>query len=63
MFITNVIICYVVRYPIDYLIQHFNDVSLYCLFMDDGSYDISSNSYIINTQCFSEEELKHIFNR
>lgn len=44
--------------PIDYLIQHFNDVSLYCLFMDDGSYDISSNSYIINTQCFSEEELK-----
>ena len=26
--------------------------------MDDGSYDISSNSYIINTQCFSRENLE-----
>lgn len=28
------------------------------MYMDDGSYDINSNSYLINTQCFSIEELQ-----
>lgn len=44
--------------PINYIKDIFSEVSLYCLFMDDGSYDISSNSYIINTQCFSKENLE-----
>lgn len=44
--------------PIEYIKDIFSELSLYCLFMDDGSYDVSSNSYIINTQCFSRENLK-----
>lgn len=44
--------------PVEYLCNIFSEISLYCLFMDDGSYDIHSNSYIINTQCFSKENLE-----
>lgn len=44
--------------PIEYIKSIFSELSLYCLFMDDGSYDIRSNSYIINTQCFSRENLE-----
>lgn len=43
--------------PIEFIKDKFNELSLYCLFMDDGSYDISSNSFIINTQCFSKDNL------
>lgn len=43
--------------PIDYLENTFTEISLYCLFMDDGSYDIHTNSFIINTQCFSKDNL------
>lgn len=48
--------------PIDFLKENFTELSLYCLFMDDGSYDIHTNSYIINTQCFSKENLKEFCN-
>jgi hypothetical protein len=44
--------------PINFIKNIFSKVSLYCLFMDDGSYDISTNSFIINTQCFSKEDLE-----
>ena len=44
--------------PIEYIKNIFSELSLYCLFMDDGSYDTSSDSYIINTQCFSRENLE-----
>lgn len=44
--------------PIDYIKDKFTEISLYCLFMDDGSYDINSNSFIINTQCFNKDNLK-----
>ena len=44
--------------PINYIKNNFTKVSLYCMYMDDGSYDINSNSYLINTQCFSIEELQ-----
>lgn len=30
--------------------------------MDDGSFDISSNSYILNTQCFETSNLKDFCN-
>lgn len=43
--------------PIEFIKNKFNELSLYCLFMDDGSYDTSSNSFIINTQCFSKDNL------
>lgn len=43
--------------PIDYIKKHFTDRSLFCMYMDDGSFDISSNSFIINTQCFKRENL------
>ena len=44
--------------PVKYLENTFTELSLYCLFMDDGSYDIHTNSFIINTQCFSKEDLE-----
>ena len=44
--------------PIDFLEKHFTELSLYCLYMDDGSYDITGNSFIINTQCFTREDLE-----
>lgn len=44
--------------PISFIKNIFSKVSLYCLFMDDGSYDIHTNSFIINTQCFSRENLE-----
>ena len=44
--------------PIEYLKQNFSELSIYYLVMDDGSYDITTNSYILNTQCFSKENLK-----
>lgn len=44
--------------PVSYIKNIFSEVSLYCMFMDDGSYDISCGSYIINTQCFSRENLE-----
>lgn len=48
--------------PVDFLKENFTELSLFCLYMDDGSYDKSSNSYIINTQCFSEEDLEKFTN-
>jgi hypothetical protein len=48
--------------PISYIQDKFTELSFYCLFMDDGSYDITDGSYILNTQCFSEEELKAFTN-
>lgn len=44
--------------PINFLEKHFTELSLYCLYMDDGSYDITTNSFIINTQCFTREDLE-----
>ena len=44
--------------PIQFIKKYFTELSLYCLFMDDGSYDVSTNSYIINTQCFSRQDLE-----
>ena len=44
--------------PINFIRDIFSKVSLYCLFMDDGSYDINTHSFIINTQCFSKENLE-----
>lgn len=44
--------------PIEYIKQHFNELSLYCLYMDDGSYDKSGNSFILNTQGFTKENLE-----
>lgn len=43
--------------PIEYIKDKFSEISLYCMFMDDGSYDYTSNSFILNTQCFSRENL------
>lgn len=43
--------------PVEYLKENFSELSVYYLMMDDGSYDITTNSYIINTQCFSKEDL------
>lgn len=43
--------------PIDIIKKYFTEESLYYMYMDDGSYDKTSNSYIINTQCFSKENL------
>lgn len=48
--------------PMRFVKQYFTETSLYYLFMDDGSYDISNNSYIINTQCFSYENLQEFVN-
>lgn len=48
--------------PIDFLRKNFTELSLYCMYMDDGSYDKSSNSFIINTQCFSKENLYEFVN-
>ena len=48
--------------PIEYLNKYFNELSLYCLYMDDGSYDITRNSFIINTQCFTREDLERFIN-
>lgn len=44
--------------PISYIQDKFTELSLYCMFMDDGSYDTYTNSFIINMQCFSKENLK-----
>lgn len=44
--------------PIEYIKKHFNALSLYCWYMDDGSYDKSSNSFILNTQAFTRENLQ-----
>ena len=44
--------------PIDVIEKHFTEESLYYMFMDNGSYDKSSNSYIINTQCFDKTNLQ-----
>jgi len=44
--------------PMAFVEKYFTKRSLYYLFMDDGSYDVSKNSYIINTQCFSYENLQ-----
>lgn len=43
--------------PIEFIKENFNELSLYCLYMDDGSYDIKTNSYIINSQCFEKNDL------
>lgn len=43
--------------PMEFIKDNFSGLSLYCLYMDDGSYDTSTNSFIINTQCFSKENL------
>ena len=42
--------------------KYFTELSMYYMFMDDGSYDIKSNSYIINTQCFTIEDLTKFCN-
>lgn len=44
--------------PVNYISSRFTELSLYCLFMDDGSYDKRTDSYIINTQCFSKDNLE-----
>lgn len=44
--------------PIDYIKDKFSELSIYCLIMDDGSYDINTNSYIVNTQCFIKDNLE-----
>lgn len=44
--------------PIEFIKDKFSELSLYCMYMDDGSYDKTRNSYIINTQCFSKENLE-----
>lgn len=43
--------------PIEHLDKNFSELSIYYLMMDDGSYDIATNSYILNTQCFYKENL------
>ena len=49
-------------YVIEYIFNNFTELSMYYLMMDDGSYDISNNSYIINSQCFSKDNLKEFVN-
>lgn len=44
--------------PIEFLEKHFTELSLYYLYMDDGSYDIKTNSFIFNTQCFTRDDLE-----
>lgn len=44
--------------PRDYINKNFTDLSLYCYYLDDGSYDISNNSFILNTYAFDKESLK-----
>lgn len=44
--------------PIDFLKDKLTDVSLAYWFMDDGGKDKASNSYILNTQCFTKENLQ-----
>lgn len=48
--------------PMEYIFNNFTELSMYYLMMDDGSYDISNNSYIINLQCFSKDNLKEFVN-
>lgn len=50
------------QFPIEFLDKYFTELSFYCLFMDDGSFDISTNSYILNTQCFEASNLKDFCN-
>lgn len=45
--------------PIEFLEKHMTKESIYYLMMDDGSYDIHTNSYILNTQCFTRENLEN----
>ena len=44
--------------PVDFIKDKFTDTSLAYWFMDDGGKDKSSNSYILNTQCFTKENLQ-----
>lgn len=44
--------------PITFIEKFFTEISLYCLYMDDGSYDRKGNSYILNTQCFTKDNLQ-----
>lgn len=44
--------------PIEFIKDKFTVRSLAFWYMDDGSYDKHTNSYIINTQCFTKENLQ-----
>lgn len=44
--------------PINFLKKHFTARSLAYWYMDDGSYDKRTNSFIFNTQSFSRENLQ-----
>lgn len=44
--------------PVEFIKDKFTAKSLAYWYMDDGSKDITSNSYIINTQCFTKENLQ-----
>ena len=46
--------------PIEFLKSKFTEESLAYWYMDDGSLDKSSNSYIFNTQSFLREELQSL---
>lgn len=48
--------------PIEFLKSKFTKESLAYWYMDDGSLDKSSNSYIINTQSFSRDDLQNLIN-
>jgi len=43
--------------PIDFLKEHMTELSIYCLMMDDGHYDKTTNSFGISTHCFDKENL------
>lgn len=44
--------------PINFIFDKFNSKSLAILYMDDGSLDRNHHSYILNTQCFTKENLQ-----
>lgn len=44
--------------PVEFIKERFSPRSLAYWYMDDGSKDRNSNSYIINSQCFERENLQ-----
>lgn len=48
--------------PIEYIKEFFTELSVYCLMMDDGHYDVTTNSYGISLNCFEKDNLQDFCN-
>lgn len=44
--------------PIEFLKRYMDELSIYCLMMDDGYYDKTTNSFGICTNCFEKNNLE-----